>query len=363
MPSLTETRQLDVHGAIVLEHVVALLEETSKLADTDVLAHFQLGDLVELLLGDVAVVHAQDAALLLGDAGVAQDIVAPGSAVLSNGDTGDLGAVVDRGKLGEGAPAGANVKHGLSFLELELLADDGHLVVLELLEGLLARRVGDDAGGVNHAGTEEPGVVVVAGVVVGTDLFHVLVLGMEEDVDKEGEDDELEEVEGEAKVGPVVAVLKDVENVAVEVGLAIDVHFGEGLDGHLGATGPLGLVGGVLEGDVGLDGAAGELCIIVDALAVGGLEAPVGNEDGEEGEDAKEDLSLEATADETGEEPGDANQEATEDKVGEALAAGAFGGEGRVVDCSSLGGCMMVSIEVHNSLVLIGSWSSMEEAK
>ena len=37
-----------------------------------------------------------------------------------------------------------------------LFADDGELVVLELLEGLLAGDVGDDAGSVDHAGAEEP---------------------------------------------------------------------------------------------------------------------------------------------------------------------------------------------------------------
>ncbi len=39
----------------------------------------------------------------------------------------------------------------------DLLADDGELVVLELLEGLFAGDVSDDTGGIDHAGAEEPG--------------------------------------------------------------------------------------------------------------------------------------------------------------------------------------------------------------
>lgn len=326
LPSLAETGELNVHEAIILEHVVALAEEAGELADTDVLAHLKLRDLVVLDFGGIAVVHAKNAGLLFGNTSLAQNVVAPSSTVLSDSDTGNLGAVVETGKLGEGAPAGANVEHGLALLELKLLADDGHLVVLELLEGFLAGRVGDDARGVDHAGAEEPGVVVVAVVVVGADLLHVLVLGVEENVGAKGEEDELEEVPGEAEVGPVVAVLEDIENVTVGVNLAVDIHLGESLDGDLGAATPLGLVGSILEGNVRLDGAAGELGVLVDARAEGGLEGPVGDEDGEQGNEAEDELGLDTATDQAGEEPRDSNDETAQEEVGKAVVTGTFSG-------------------------------------
>lgn len=174
--------------------------------------------------------------------------------------------------------------------------------------------------------------MIIARVVVGADLLHVLLLAVEEDIGEKGEDDELEQVQGEAKVGPVVAVLEDVEDVTIEVDLAVDVHFGKGLDGDLGAARPLGLVGSILEGDVGLDRAAGELGVFVDAGAEGGLETPVGNQDREEGENAEEDFGLEAATNQTREEPGDTDEETAEDEIGEAVVARTFGGQGRVVD-------------------------------
>ncbi len=42
--ALSQARQLHVHRAVVLEHVVALAEEAGELADANVLAHLQLGD-------------------------------------------------------------------------------------------------------------------------------------------------------------------------------------------------------------------------------------------------------------------------------------------------------------------------------
>ena len=57
----------------------------------------------------------------------------------------------------EGAPAAANVEEVVSGLKVELGADDGELVGLELFEGLGFGEGGDDAGGVDHARAEEPG--------------------------------------------------------------------------------------------------------------------------------------------------------------------------------------------------------------
>lgn len=265
LPGLAETRELDVHGAVVLEHVVALAEEGGESANTDVLAHLELGDLVELLGGDVAVVHAEDLALALGDAGAAEAVVTPGGLVAGNGGPGNLGSVVDTGELGEGAPSAANIQHGLALLQAELLANDGHLVVLHLLECLLAAEVGEETTGVDHAGTEEVGVVVVTLVVGGLDLVLILLAGVEDDIGSELEEDEAEQGVGEGEVGPVVAVLEGVKEVAVDVDEALGVELSESLDGDLVAAAVLLAILLVLESEVVLDGAAGELGLVVDA--------------------------------------------------------------------------------------------------
>lgn len=336
LPSLTETRQLHVHGTVVLEHVVALAEKGSELLDANVLAHLKLRDLVEFLLGDVAVVHAEDFALLLGDAGAAERVGGVGGALLCDGDTGDLGAVVQTGEFGESTPAAADVEHGLALLQVELLADHGHLVVLQFLEGLLAGGVRDDTAGVDHARAEEPGVVVVTAVVVGTDLLHVLLLGVQQDVTSEGTEEEFHERPGECEVAPVVAVLQDVEEVAVDVSLTVDVHLGEVLDGHLGpaAVAALQLIG--LEGDVGLNGPVRQLGLVVDARAVARSPGPDDNQDREEEEDAKENLGFPADAEQVAKVPGDSNEGGEQDVVVEARISCALSGKRGILDGRSL---------------------------
>lgn len=115
-----------------------MAEKGGQPADTDVLAHLQLGDLVELLLGNITVVGAKDAALGFGNTSSAEAVVAPKGLVAGNGNTGDVGAVVDGSEAGEGTPTATDIEHGLALLQLDLLADNGHLVVLHLLERLLA---------------------------------------------------------------------------------------------------------------------------------------------------------------------------------------------------------------------------------
>ena len=335
LPSLAQTGKLDVHGAVVLKHVVALAEESSKLLDADVLAHLELRDLVELLGRDVAVVHAQDVALLLGDAGGAESVSSVSGTLLGDGDTGDLGTVVKTGEFGKSTPATANVEQGLAFLEVKLLANEGHLVVLELLESFLTGRVRDNTAGVNHARTEEVSVVVVTGVVVGANLLHVLLTGVEKDITSESAEQELHERPGQLEVSPVVAVLKDIEQVTVDIDLAVDVHLGEVLEGNLGAAVVLApqLVG--LEGQVGLNGAVGQLGLLVNARAEAGFEGPESNQDREEKHDSKEDHGLPAAADVPSEEDGHTEQ-AEQSIVAEALVAGTLSRERSIVDCRVL---------------------------
>ena len=145
------------------------------MADTNVLSHLKAGDLVVTTLWnwDVTVIHTQDAGLLLRDAGIAEASVTPGGLVASKSDAGNVCAEVDRGELGKSSPSAADVKHSLALLKIDLLADNGELVVLKLLKGLLLVDVGDDTRGIDHARAKEPAVEVVASVVMVTDLLLI----------------------------------------------------------------------------------------------------------------------------------------------------------------------------------------------
>jgi hypothetical protein len=331
LPRLAQARQLHVHSAVVLEHIVALAEESREFLDADVLAHLELGDLVEFLGGDVAVVHAQDVALLGGDASGAEGVGGVSGTLLGDGDTGDFGAVVETGEFGESAPAAADVEHGLAFFKSELFADDGHLVVLEFFESFFAGGVGDHAAGVDHARAKEPAVVVVAGVVVGADLLHVLFTGVQEDVTSESAEQEFHERPGQLEVGPVVAVLEDIEQVAVDIDFAVDVHFREVLERDLGAAVVLTPQRIGLESEVRLDGATRELGLVVNARAEAGSPGPDDDQDGEEEQDSEEGHGLPAAANVPSEEHWHTEQ-AEQSIVVEALVAWAFSRERSIAD-------------------------------
>lgn len=175
LPRLAETSDLQEEDTIVIKHVVDLGQEAGEVAHTDVLSHFKTGDLL-VASGNtwsITVVQAVDAALRVFDTGIAETIVTPGSLVTTKSDTSNVSAIVDRSVLGQGTPATAKVQNGVARLKTNLLANNGKLVVLELLKSLLFVDVTDQTGGVDHARTQEPSVEVVASVVVVADLFLI----------------------------------------------------------------------------------------------------------------------------------------------------------------------------------------------
>lgn len=175
LPRLAETSNLQEEDTIVIKHVVDLGQEAGEVAHTDVLSHFKTGDLL-VASGNtwsITVVQAVDAALRVFDTGIAETIVTPGSLVTTKSDTSNVSAIVDRSVLGQGTPATAKVQNGVARLKTNLLANNGKLVVLELLKSLLFVDVTDQTGGVDHARTQEPSVEVVASVVVVADLFLI----------------------------------------------------------------------------------------------------------------------------------------------------------------------------------------------
>lgn len=175
LPRLAETSDLQEEDTIVIEHVIDLGQERREVADTDVLSHLKASNLLVATLnaGSITVVGADDAALRLLNASLTETVVTPSSLVTTKSDTSNVSTVVSRGVLGESAPATAKVEHLVARLDTNLLANDGQLVVLELLKGLLLVDVADDTGSVDHAGAKEPSVEVVTAVVVVTDLLLV----------------------------------------------------------------------------------------------------------------------------------------------------------------------------------------------
>lgn len=110
-------------------------------------------------------------------------------------------------------------------------------------------------------------------------------------------EEEPDQADGEAEVGPVVPILHYLEAVTVELDVAVKVHLVEGLHGDLVLAMVLGLVGRLLEGEVVLDRTAGIASLLVLARADGGDDQPEASQQGDGGEEGKEESGLVATAD------------------------------------------------------------------
>lgn len=175
LPSFAKSSNLQEEDTVIVEHVVDLAEESTQVTDTDVLSHLKTGDLVVATRGDgnFAVIHAENVGLFSLNASLPETVVAPSSLVTTQRNTSDLCAIVYGGELCECAPSAANVEHFLARLQVDLLADNRHLVVLQLFQALFFVDIRDDARGVDHAGTEEPAVEVITTVIMVADLFFV----------------------------------------------------------------------------------------------------------------------------------------------------------------------------------------------
>jgi len=107
----------------------------------------------------------------------------------------------------------------------------------------------------------------------------------------------------------------------------------------------LGLVLGLLEGEVVLDGAAGEPGLLVLAGGDGGGSDPEGTKKGEGGEEGQEEGRLQTAAELPRQVQGHTAQDGEEEEVGEALAARAVGGQRSILDGRILAGaCQQRSI-------------------
>lgn len=84
-----------------------------------------------------------------------------------------MSSILGAGEFGQCAPTAADIKKRIARLETNFLTDNCQLVVLKLFECLFFVNIADKTGSVDHAGTEEPTVEVIAAVVVIADLFFV----------------------------------------------------------------------------------------------------------------------------------------------------------------------------------------------
>ena len=126
--------------------------------DLTYLGHFQRGNLVEstgtvLNLAEVFAENPRGSGI---DAIIFDTLVTELSLVACESNAGSIAAVVLRSKSDKSAPATSNIEVTITGLKSELLADNGQLVVLELLKRFLALEILDDAASVNHARAEEP---------------------------------------------------------------------------------------------------------------------------------------------------------------------------------------------------------------
>lgn len=153
-----------------------------------------------------------------------------------------------------------------------------------------------------------------------------------DDLRKHAKEEELQEANSEAEVGPVMTILHNVKAVTLEVDISIKVLLVEGLHGDLVVATVLVSVGLLLEVEVVLDGAAGELNLLGLAGRYGRDDQPPNGEDRKIDEDGKEDGSLEATSDLPAEVPGNQNEDRDQDIVVEGIGARAVSGKGGISD-------------------------------
>jgi len=128
------------------------------------LGHLKTNDLGEgtLLGGNFSVVHTQNA----GTGGITtiglNPVVTEFCLVLAESNTSNFAVVVLMSESGKGTPSTSDVEQAIFGLEVEFLANHGQLVVLELFKAFLLFDVQNDARGIDHAGTKEPFVEVIA---------------------------------------------------------------------------------------------------------------------------------------------------------------------------------------------------------
>lgn len=184
---------------------------------------------------------------------------------------------------------------------------------------------------------------------------------MHDELGNHAEEEELDEADGKAEAGPVMAVLHDLEAVALEVNVAVKVHLVERLHGDLVGAAVLGAVGILLEVQVELHGAARELGLFIATGANGGDDDPVCCQEREVDDEGKEDERLPPSADLPAEVEGNTDEEGDQGSVVEGVGPGAVGREGGILDGQILrGGRVQFSVWSDEKRSTVGAGSSSQ---
>lgn len=121
--------------------------------------------------------------------------------------------------------------------------------------------------------------------------------GVHDNLREHAKQEELAETQSEAKASPVVSVLHDFEAVAIEIDVAVKVHFVESLHRDLFPAMVLDLVRLLLEVEVVLDRATWVSGLAILARGHGRGEDPKAHKNRDAREQAEEDGRLSAAAD------------------------------------------------------------------
>lgn len=117
---------------------------------------------------------------------------------------------------------------------------------------------------------------------------------MDEQFGNETKKEMLEKAHGEAEIGPVVTEFQGFQGITLEINLAIEVFLIENLHWDLALSVVRRAVMLAVEIQIVLDGATGILGLLVLAGRDGGSHRPKHHEDGDGGEDGKEDGGIES---------------------------------------------------------------------
>mmetsp|Transcript_110642 Transcript_110642/g.226327 ORF Transcript_110642/g.226327 Transcript_110642/m.226327 type:complete len:342 (-) Transcript_110642:175-1200(-) len=246
--SLPEAGHLHEEEAIILQHLPHRPEVDLEVLQANVLGHLHRDDLVELhLLGDLPIVHAENINLV-AEACLLRRVTAVLRPLDREGHADGLGFVVLCRVAQQRAPTAADVQDAFVLLQHELVAKEGHLVVLGSLQGLLQTL--EDGASVDHAWAHEGLEEVVAAVIMlrnlllrGLFVLHGTVLAVGEKL----HDEESRSGPSKLVVHKLVPMLeKHLQQVHAEGQFASHVKFAELCDGDA-LSGPSPLCGLVLE--------------------------------------------------------------------------------------------------------------------
>lgn len=243
--ALTETGDLHQELTVFLEAVADLLEVDLEVGEADVFSHLDGRDsikaLIFILIRDITVIAHKHLGLLLGEAFGFVLVAAPLTAFDGERDGSSFSSVLASSMAGESSPSTADVEELLSLLDVQLVTDHIHLVVLCLLESFV--QVLENGGRVDHAGAKEGcEEIVTAIVMLGDFLFGGLLVfeggrGLGEELLVQ----ELNKDPGETEVAEFVTVLlEEFKEVALELDLAVAEGLPQDTDGDLVAL-PRGL--------------------------------------------------------------------------------------------------------------------------